>query len=233
MYDGWWQDQVAGDDARPLPAVYDPALPDRAAHDVTQNRVHSPAAPQDEWQQWWSYARNAARRFAHGITPPEIEVFGPVLAADEFGLLQADLGYSRLYAAGDGRYEKTGMFVVGRPAVMVGALAVGAAVNQRRKVAAQRAAEQRWRDHQQISVTVTNHRLLCNTADAGFDSYYYGAISEFYPDLDGWQLTLAFEGQCAPLRLVGPAAPALSLWVATAVLGERWARDSRLAKLFV
>lgn len=231
MLDGWWQEQVAGGDARPLPAVYDPDVPDRAGSEPEQRQHYAVASPRNEWESWWLYARGAARRFAQGISPPEIEVFGPVLAADEYGLLQADLSYSRLYAAGDGRYQKTGMLVVGRPAVMVGALAVSAAVNHRRKVAARRDAEQRWRDHQQIQVTMTNHRLLCNTLDAGFESYYYGGITEFYPDLDAWQLTLAFDGQVAPLRLAGPAVPAVCLWTATAVLGDRWSRDSRLAKL--
>lgn len=233
MNGDWWQEQVAGDAGRPLPAVLDPGLPDRADRDVPQNQHHDHVvvSPQDEWQRWWLYARTAAHRFARGVSPPEIEVFGPVLGADEFGLLEADLAYTRLYAAGDGRFKKTGMVVVGRPAVMVGALAVNAAVNHRRKVAAQRAAEQRWRDHQQIRVTATSHRLLCNTVDVGFESYYYGAITEFYPDLDGWQVTLAFDGNCAPLRLAGPAAPALCLWIATAVLGERWSRDSRLGRL--
>lgn len=233
MHGDWWQEQVAAESARPLPAVCDPGHPERARPKAPQSQHHDRVvlAPQDEWQRWWLYARDAAHRFARGVSPPEIEVFGPVLGVDEFGLLEADLAYSRLYAAGDGRYEKTGMLVVGRPAVMVGALAVGAAVNHRRKVAARHDAEQRWRDHQQIRVTTTNHRILCNTVDAGFESYYYSAITEFYPDLDAWQVTLAFEGKCAPLRLVGPAAPALCLWIATAVLGERWIRDSRLARL--
>lgn len=232
MLDGWWQEQVAGVDVRPLPDVYDPDVPARRGQEPEQRQHNAVAAPRNEWERWWLYARGAARRFAQGISPPEIEVFGPVLAADEFGLLQADLSYSRLYAAGDGRYQKTGMLVVGRPTVMVGALAVSAAVNHRRKVAARRDAEQRWRDHQQIQVMMTNHRLLCNTLDAGFESYFYGGITEFYPDLDGWQLTLAFDGKVAPLRLAGPAAPALCLWTATAVLGDRWTRDARLAKLF-
>lgn len=232
MLDGCWQEQVAGVDSRRLPDVYDPDVPDRRGQAPEQRQHNAVAAPRNEWELWWMYARAAARRFAQGISPPEIEVFGPVLAADEFGLLLADLSYSRLYAAGDGRYQKTGMLVVGRPSVMVGALAVSAAVNHRRKVAARRDAEQRWRDHQQIQVTMTNHRLLCNTLDAGFESYYYGGITEFYPDLDGWQLTLAFDGKVAPLRLAGPAAPALCLWTATAVLGDRWTRDARLAKLF-
>lgn len=221
--------------ARPVPAVYDAGVLDRAVGSPQQGAAHHHApiaAVHDEWQRWWMYAQGAARRYARGIAPPEINVYGPVLAADEVGLLEADLSYSRLYAAGDGRYHKNDMFVVGKPAVMVGALAVNAAINHRRKVVAQRAAEQRWRDQQQIQVTATSHRLLCNTLDQGFESYYYGAVSEFYPDLDGWQITLGFKGKCAPLRLAGPAVPAVCLWTATAVLGERWMTDPRLTRLF-
>ena len=42
-------------------------------------------------------------------------------------------------------------------------------------------------------------------------------------------MTLGFNDY-VPLRLSGPVAPALSLWTATAVLGERWAGDPRLAR---
>lgn len=225
-----WEEQLKGDAAGPLPAVYDPARPEPAESSSGRARDVSTSA-QSEWAQWWWYARRAARLFAQGVEPPSVDVYGPVLAADERGLLQADMTYSRLYAAGDGGYQKNGMFVVARPAVMVGALAVNAAINHRRKVAARRDAEQRWRDQQQIQVTVTTYRLLCNTLDKGFESFSYGAVTEFYPDLDGWELTLAFDGNCAPLRLSGPAAPILCLWTATAVLGDRWMTDPRLAKL--
>jgi hypothetical protein len=112
---------------------------------------------------------------------------------------------------------------------MVGALAVNAAINHRRKVAARREAEVRWRDEHRVQVIATNHRLLCNTDD-GWENYWYGSVTEFYPDLDRWSMTLGFDG-CAPLRLCGPVTPALILWTATAVLGERWASDPRLARL--
>jgi hypothetical protein len=71
--------------------------------------------------------------------------------------------------------------------------------------------------------------LLCNT-DRGWQNYWYGDVTEFHPDLDRWTMTLAFDGY-APLRLSGPAAPALSLWTASAVLGQRWVSDPRLARL--
>ena len=89
-----------------------------------------------------------------------MQVFGPVLDADESGLFEADSFYSRRYAGGDGRYNKSDLLVLGRPAVMVGALAVNAAINHHRKVAARRVAEVRWRDQQRVGVIATTHRLL-------------------------------------------------------------------------
>ena len=86
--------------------------------------------------------------------------------------------YSRRYG-GSGRYSRSDLLILGRPAVMVGALAVNAAINQRRKVAAQREAEVRWRDEHRVQVIATNYRLLCNT-DQGWENYWYGDVNEFY-----------------------------------------------------
>jgi hypothetical protein len=136
--------------------------------------------------------------------------------------------YSRRYGASAG-YSRSDLLVLGRPAVMVGALAANAAINHRRKVAARRQAEVRWRDEHRVQVIGTNYRLLCNT-NQGWESYWYGDVTEFYPDLDRWSMTVSLDDY-APLRLCGPATPALALWMATAVLGERWGSDPRLARL--
>jgi hypothetical protein len=226
MNGAWWNDQLAGSPER-LPAVREQYSP---THAPTPRRTATarPISGTDEWTHWWQYARRSARLFAAGVEPPPIEVFGPVLEADEVGLLSAAVRYSRRYG-GVGRYRTSELLVLGRPAVMVGALAVKAAINHHRKVAARREAEVRWRDEHLAQVIATNHRLLCNT-DQGWENYWYDDVTEFYPDLDGWAVTLAFDG-IAPLRLSGPAVPALSLWTATAVLGERWVTDPRLARL--
>jgi hypothetical protein len=220
----WWDEQLAGG-AQRLPAVRQrywaaPAIPSSA--------TARPVGSGDEWTRWWQYARRSARLFADGVEPPTIEVFGPVPDDGEVGLLSAELTYSRQYG-GSGRYHKSDLLVLGRPAVMVGALAVNAAINHRRRVAARRDAEVRWRDQRPVQVIATNYRLLCNT-DQGWEHYWYGQVTEFYPDLDRWLMTLNFDGH-APMRLCGPAAPALCLWTATAVLGDRWARDPRLFRL--
>ena len=226
----WWDDQLAGfGPASTLPATYDQR---QGAPTVQRARPgHSPPsiAAGDEWARWWAYARTCARHLAAGINAPGIDVYGPVLDADEDALLSAELSYSRLYG-GDGRYQKSDFFVVGRPAVMAGALALGAAINHRRKVTARREAQLRWRDQQNVQVIATTLRLLCNT-DTGWISAWYGSVTEFYPDLQNWAVTLGFGPEFTPIRLSGPAAPAVGLITATAVLGEPWLCDPRLLPL--
>ena len=225
MNGAWWDEQLVGKPER-LPAVRQQHSPVPAP--VPRSATAHPVRDADEWNHWWNCARRSARLFAEGIEPHAIQVFGPVLEPDESALLCANVTYSRHYGV-DAHYNRSDLLVLGRPAVMVGALVINAAINHRRKVAARRDAEVRWRDHHRVQAIATNYRLLCNT-DRGWQNYWYGDVTEFYPDLDGWTVTLAFDGY-APLRLSGPAAPALSLWTATAVLGERWVSDPRLARL--
>jgi hypothetical protein len=171
----------------------------------------------------------SARAFLAGHLPPEIAIFGPVLDAGERGLLEADLDVS-FFNGGDGQYARSDYFVVGRPAVMVGALAVNAAINRRRKIAALREARPRWRDQLTAHVWSTTFRLIWDRGQ-GLESFSYGDITGFYPDLDNWALTLATGDGFPPMRVQGPAAPLVTLWTATAVLGERWVRDPRLGAL--
>lgn len=156
-------------------------------------------------------------------------MYGPVLEPGEQALLSAEIDCSR-FCDGDGRYSPMPLIVAGRPAVMVGALAVQGVVNHRRKKAAAQRAAAQWRFHQTCPVIVTTDRLICTTAPHGMVSFWFGACTEFYPDLQQWTLTLGFDSTY-PVRLSGLAAPALSLWSAYGVLGETWADDPRLALL--
>lgn len=228
----WWDDQLGAAaplSTLPVARTQSAAPPKPTPRPHPGHRLPAPTADPVRW--WWEYACGSARAFLAGIEPPHIDVHGPVLDQREDGLLEADIAYSRLYACGDGSYHRNDFLVVGRPAVMVGALAANAVIHHRRKVAARRQAELRWRDTQAARVWLTTERLICNSPGHGLVSLYHGAITEFHPDLDSWTLTLGFGDDCAPARLTGLAAPAISLWVATAVLGERWARDPRLARL--
>lgn len=229
----WWEEQLreggvtsGGDlctiaDARPRP---DP----RPVHQPIPDVGH-PVRPVDQWQWWWEQARRSAQAFLAGHAPPEIAIFGPVLDLDEHGLLEADLSLSWLYG-GDGQYRRSDYLVLARPAVMIGALAVNAAINHRRKVAAQRDTNPSWRGQQTVHTWTTTHRLIWEGSQ-GLDQLWYGDITGFYPDLERWTLTLDTGDGSPPMRLVGPAVPLVSLWIATAVLGPRWAQDPRLSPL--
>ncbi|WP_131829149.1 hypothetical protein [Mycobacterium numidiamassiliense] len=145
-------------------------------------------------------------------------------------MLSTQATYSRFYG-GDGSYQHSNLFVIGRPTVMIAAMAGNAILNSRRKAHALKAATPCWRSQQPCQIIATNRRLLCHIAVHGWISFYYDAIAEFCPDLYAWTLTLGFDDRCAPLRLSGPPMPALSLWVAIGVEGARWHTDPRLRPL--
>lgn len=224
----WWDEQLTGNAWPQLPAargLCDPVLAGPRLD--AQPRLSPPAA--DEWSRWWQYSRSCARTLRAGQLPPTVEVYGPVLEPGEAALLTAEVGYRRCCGS-DARYSPLPMVVAGRPAVMFGALAVQGVINHRRKVAAERNAAVQWRFHQTANVIVTTDRLLCSTVPHGQVSFWYGACSEFYPDLQNWTLTLGFDSTY-PVRLSGPTTPALSLWSAYGVLGDAWSQDPRLAAL--
>lgn len=179
---------------------------------------------------WWRYARATAVAFLRGAAPPEIHVFGPAFGYGENAYFQGTATYSRMYG-GDGSYTTTGLFAFGGPAFTIGALAANGYVNHRRKLAAQRAAAVQWREHQQVGIIGTSHRLLINTAQSGWLPFDYGAVTEYYPDLTAWSLTMGFGGESPPLRLIGPPVPAAAVLVSVALAPGRWHHDPRLAPL--
>ena len=96
-------------------------------------------------------------------------MYGPVLLANERAVLDVSAIYSRLYG-GDGRYYRSSAFVVGHPAALVGALAVQGVLNHHRRVAAEREAAPRWREHQRAQVIATTRRLLCHNTSGWLSS---------------------------------------------------------------
>ncbi|WP_343709332.1 hypothetical protein [Mycobacterium sp.] len=185
--------------------------------------------PKTAHEQWWHYSRGCAAALRAGHPPAAVGVYGPVLDDGESALLSTDISYSR-YRGASARYSPLPLIVGGRPAVMFGALAVQGVINHRRKTAAQRQAADQWRDHEQCGVIVTTDRLICSTTTHGQLSFWFGDCNEIHPDLQEWTLTLGLNSTY-PVRLSGPAAPALSLLSARGVLGDRWQHDPRLAAL--
>ncbi|MDP7707177.1 MULTISPECIES: hypothetical protein [Mycobacterium] len=198
-----------------------------SVRDSQQRRT--PVRTLSEAEQWWHYSRQCAAALHAGLSPTPVSVFGPVLEPGETALVTASVGYAR-FCGTNANYTSMPLIVAGRPAVMVGALAVQGLVNHRRKAAAQRQAAPQWRWHQTSSVIVTTDRLLCATRPHGLVSLWFGDCTEFHPDLQQWTLTLNF-GSIAPVRFSGVATPALSLFSAHGIFGEAWADDPRLAAL--
>jgi hypothetical protein len=185
--------------------------------------------PRSDYEQWWHYSRTCAAALRAGYPPAPVNVYGPVLDAGESALLSTNISYSR-YHGSSARYSPLPLIVAGRPAVMFGALAVQGVINHRRKTSAQRAAAVQWRDQEDCPVIVTTERLICSTTKHGQLSFWFGDCNEFHPDLQQWTLTMGFNSTY-PVRLTGPAAPALSLWSAYGILGDGWVSDPRLALL--
>jgi hypothetical protein len=216
-----------------LPAIRPESMPARGGAPPGGNgagrRPRLGWQPRSAADEWWHYSRGCAAALRAGLPPARVDVYGPVLEAGEHALLSTEIGYSR-YCDSNARYSPLPLVVAGRPAVMFGALAVQGIVNHRRKVAAERKAMEQWRFHQTCSVIATTDRLICGTSPHGLVSFWFGACTEFYPDLQQWTLTLGFDSTY-PVRLSGPAAPSLSLWSAYGVLGDAWVDDRRLAPL--
>ncbi|MDQ2638394.1 MAG: hypothetical protein M3Y83_16125 [Actinomycetota bacterium] len=183
----------------------------------------------DDADTWMQYARHAATALHNRTGLPEINVYGPVLERGERAFFQGTTNYARMYG-GDGTYATTNLFALGSPALMLGAFAASGIINHRRKARARRDATVQWRDHQQAGVIATNKRLMVHT-DRGWGMYAYGAITEFYPDIEQATLTIGFGDQGAPMLLAGPPAPAISLLVAAATMPDRWTQDPRLRQL--
>jgi hypothetical protein len=218
---------------KPLPAIRAEPLPARPGAPAREHsygrRPQSGWAPRCAEEQWWHYSRGCATALRSGRPPTPVNVYGPVLEPGEHALLSTEIGYSR-YCGTDARYSPLPLMVAGRPAVMFGALAVQGIVNHRRKITAERKALEQWRFHQTCTVIATTDRLICGTSPHGLVNFWFGACTEFYPDLQQWTLTLGFDST-HPVRLSGPATPALSLWSAYGVMGDAWVDDPRLAPL--
>lgn len=196
--------------------------------DGLPNRSQHRSGAEVEASSWWNFAWDTAWRLRAGQQPPALEIYGPLLNTGESGRLMVNLTYSRLYGV-NATYTRSNLFAFGSIPFMVGAYGVNAMMNQSRKTAAQQQAAVQWRETQIASVVVTTERLLCGTA-SGWQYFPLAAVTEFFPDLDSWSVTLGF-GQAPALRLAGLAAPAVAVWCAHSLLGPRWFDDPRLARL--
>lgn len=198
--------------------------------DLTGDHRPATTSSRGRREQWWDFAHTAAVGLLDGKPPPPVQVYGPVLMRGEAAFFTASADYSRLYS-GDGSYTTTGLLALGSPGFMLGAFAASGYINHRRKAAARRDAQQRWRDSQRVGLIATSQRLLVNVAGHGWLPFDYGAVTEYYPDLGQRTLTLGFGQETSPMRLSGPPVLAACVLVGAAVAPDSWHQDPRLAPL--
>jgi len=179
---------------------------------------------------WWEYARGCAVALTSGVPAPSIAVYGPILNDDEHARLCTTAISSRL-VAGDGSYQRSSTFVMGSPLLMAGMLAAQGVANSRRRKQAQRDEVPQWREQRPCTVIVTDERLMCSRSDGTFIDFWFGYVTEFYPDLHSRTVTFAYGERCVPLQLAGPATVAVALWSAQALHGRAWVNDIRLHPL--
>lgn len=179
-----------------------------------------------EAQQWWEYALRCARALRSGIPVPAVDVHGIVLQPDESVIVQGHAEYARMWG-GAATYYRDNSVVYGTSAFSLFANVTTMVGNGARRRAAARNAQVRWREHQQSPFIVTTHRVLCHTHARGWLSFWFGGVTEFHPDLDRWSVVFTFT-DTQPLHLGGPA---LALWCAHGILGDRWQTDPRLHRL--
>lgn len=182
------------------------------------------AVPPDPW---WRYTQGCATALICGTEPPAVTVYGPVLEEDERPRVCTTAGISRLLT-GDGSYRRSSLLLFGTPSVTLGMLAAQGFVNHRRRQQARREQIPAWRLQRVGTVIVTDRRIMCSGIEGTLLAFWFDGVTEFYPDLAARTVVFAFGDQCEPLRIEGAAAPAVALWSAVGIYGDRWVYDQRL-----
>ena len=187
------------------------------------------AAPHDPW---WDYAHGCAAALMKGREPPAHPVHGLILEPGERVRAHAPAVYSRLQRGPAADRGARAPIMAYNPTLMLGTMAVQALADRRRNRHDAQQAQPEWRLTRPASVITTTERIMCNRPDGGWLSFWYQDLSEHHIDLPQRTLVLAFHHQqCAPVRLQGPATPAIALWSAVQVYGDAWKTDPRLAAL--
>lgn len=180
---------------------------------------------------YWNTACEMARWLRkEGNVPPPMNLEGPIMQQGEQGRIAVPhVRYDRLYG-GSGRYRTINPFVAGSTGFVVGAWGAALLANQYAKEKAQQNAQVRWRDEATAVVYITSQRVITALPERTLD-FALSRVSAFHVDFDNWNTMLEFTGDVAPLRLTGPPAPVLALWIAYGLFGSGWQKDSRFDRL--
>ncbi len=161
-------------------------------------------ADQAETARLWEHARALRGHLIARRVPQQIGQWHVVPQPGEVFFEQLPLTYARYYGQ-DVTYQQSGGFFFGRPAFVVGALAVTAIANGVSRSNARAQAAPQWREWQQATVLISNQRLI-GYANGQWLSFWFGGMTAVYPEVSTHTLICQFE-QGEPLLLSGPAAP--------------------------
>ncbi len=186
-------------------------------------------APEDPW---WDYTHGCAQALRQGREPPAHPVHGLLLEPGETVRNHASVQYSRLEPGRTAQPGARAPVMAYNPVMMMGSMAVQGIADARRNRQASQQSQPEWRLTRPASVLTTDQRVMCNRPDGGWLSFWYQDLSEHHIDLSTRTLVMAFDqDQCAPVRLQGPAMPAIALWSSVGIYGDAWKDDPRLSAL--
>lgn len=132
--------------------------------------------------------------------------------------LNDHLTYSRYVTPAGVRVHRPGRTVFGSAqwvAVQLGASVIRDTLDRRQ---ARKASQPRWTTPELVQMTVSDRRLHVDVSGHRvlFD---YAATSRVEPDLRSWSVTLRLTTRTEPLRLIGPWAPWVAVYLAHRVYG--------------
>ena len=169
------------------------------------------------------YATQWFETLARGESLPSSDNFNLNLEPDESLLDQYRAKYARFYGQ-NVTYSTGGVFAMGSPLFVAGAL-IGSAVSRANaRAQAQRMATAQWREIQYVDVLVTDRRLIIPVGGRML-SFYYDAVAAYYPELNAMTLTLDFGDRTEPLQIFSPGIAATSVLLVRQLKGVEGLRS--------
>ena len=155
------------------------------------------------------YATHWFEALARGDSLPSSDDFNLNLEPGESLLDQYRAKYARFYGQ-NVTYSTGGVFAMGSPLFVAGAM-IGSAVGRANaRAQAQRVAAAQWREIQYVDVLVTDRRLIIPVGSRTL-SFYFNAVAAFFPELEAMTLTLDFGDRTEPLQIFSPGIAATSV----------------------
>lgn len=156
-------------------------------------------------------ARSAARtqaaqwyeRFQCGDEPERLQSFNLNLEQGERIFDQLRAKYARYYGM-DVTYQTGGVFAMGSPLFVTGALIGSAIGRSNARTRAQQMAAAQWREIQYVDVLITDRRFIIPVGGRTL-SFYFNAVVAYFPEIEAMTLTLDYGGQTQPMQLFSPS----------------------------